>query len=172
MATTATPATPRGPRALEIALATAVAALAMARAPASPTWRADSALLRATDLAFGPSGNVAALLGSFARWLPVGTEAYRQAMPVALAAGLAAACTARLARGPLAGLGLHPWLAGLLASFAALGACLSPSFHRESIAPGGGALAAALALATLVVALGHGGAGEARGAEGGAGEGP
>ncbi len=145
---------PKGPRPLELALATAVAALAMLRTPASPTWRADAALLRATDLAFGPSGNVAALLGSFVRWLPLGTEAYRQALPVALAAGLAAACLARLARASLAPLALPPALAGLLASFASLGVCLSPSFHRESLAPGGGALAAALALATLVAALG------------------
>lgn len=171
MATTATAAPPlQGLRPLECAIATFVAALAMARAPSSPTWRADSALLRATDLAFGPSGNVSALLGSFARWLPVGTEAYRQSLPIALAAGVAAACTARLARAPLAGLGLHPWLSGLLAAFAALGACLSPAFHRESIAPGGGALAVALALATLVVALGPGGEGKAPGAESGAAE--
>jgi hypothetical protein len=166
MATTAIAAPPpKGLRPLEVVIATCVAALAMARAPSSPTWRADSALLRAADLAFGPSGNVSALLGSFARWLPVGTEAYRQSLPVALAAGVAAACTARLARDPLARLGLHPWLSGLLAAFAALGACLSPAFHRESIAPGGGALAAALALATLVVALGVGGEGKAREAE-------
>ncbi|HEU4411003.1 MAG TPA: hypothetical protein VFS43_37470 [Polyangiaceae bacterium] len=150
---------PKGPRPLELALAAAVAAAAMLRAPASPTWRADAALLRATDLSFGPSGNVAALLGWFARFLPLGTETYRQSLPVALAAGLAAAALARLARGPLAAPGAHPWLSGLLASFAALGACLSPTFQREALAPGGGALAAGLALATLAVALGGGGHG-------------
>jgi hypothetical protein len=162
---------PEGPRPLEFALGASVAALALLRAPALPTWRADAALLRATDLALGASGNVAALLGSLARWLPVGTEAYRQALPVALAAGVAAACTARLARAPLAPLGLHPWLAGLLASFAALGACLSPTFQREALAPGGGALAAALALATLVVSPGsegRKGGGEGRAALAGA----
>jgi hypothetical protein len=128
-------------------------AAAIARAASSAQWRADVPALRDQGLvsvAFG--GGVSLPVTQALALVPLGNHAFRAAVVSALGLGLGCAMVQRIARGMLGSSVAAP-LAALLATVAALGAGLAPSWQVEATVGGGATVAAALALSALRIAM-------------------
>ncbi len=128
-------------------------AIALGRTTSAPQWRGDHAAIR--DLALGGvgfGGGVSTMLAQLAILVPVGSLTFRTALVSVAALGVVAhrihAIVLRQLRGLERSASRKPsvWGAPLLATIAALGVTMTPTFQSEATVGGGGLVAAALAL--------------------------
>lgn len=162
-------ATPRGGAFLDRALGLVVAALpfgvALSRAASSGQWRDDLPAVRDLGLvSVGVGGGLSTVAAQAMSLVPLGSRTFRAAVGSALALGLAAWLTYRLAARVLrAATPAAPdeppsKLSALLAAVAALTASLSPAWQLEGTVGGGAMWATCAALGAVTVALEQAGA--------------
>jgi hypothetical protein len=139
----------------------------MARAAATPQWRADQAVVRDLGLAAtGFGGALSSVLTQVLGLVPLGPLSFRASLGAALALSLGAYLLLRVTRQLLAltvtpRTLVSPSVRSLVAAISAAAVALSPTWQQEGTVAGGASVAVTLMLlgVTLLVALGSPGHG-------------